>query len=312
MALLTGFDRLDSANNTFSDWLNKTNEIVDLVRDDIMTANSTVANTIGDARLLGTFIANTYYVVDELAGGNLHANGDPDTANLVITTNTTFSNTCSEVLIANDLRVQGTIYYELSATNFTDVIPTSNDCSSSLGNTENRWEAFLCDTDINGNLNVSGNTTLNNLEVTGNTNLSSLNFSGDFEVNNLTVTGTANIASLEVSGLTANGVAFIGNESSVTTSTPQVIDTFAKSQSKGFKYIIHGVNNDATSVFTLELMCGHNDTEMFFTRYGELSNQFNVTLVPEIQGPVVQLLATCPSASLANTHTFNILRIETR
>ena len=83
-------------------------------------------------------------------------------------------------------------------------------------------------------------------------------------------------------------------------------------KSKGFKYIIHGSNDDASSVFTLELMCGHNDIEMFFTRYGELTNNFSANLTPQIQANTVQLLATCPSANGSNTHTFNILRIETR
>ena len=306
MALLSGFDRIDSSNNSFSDWLNKTNEMIDLMRDDVITANSTIANTEGDARLIGAFIANTFHVATGLYGGNIYANGDFNSANLEVATNTHFANTCDEVHIENDLRVSGNLIYTISQANFTDIIP-ANDCIYSLGNTSNEWKGYLC------SLDVSANTTLLNLEVTGNTNLSNLTLSGDLSVANLEVIGTANIQSLEVAGLTANGVALIGNETSVTVSTPTVIDTFSKSQSKGFKYIIHGVNSgDSTSVFTLELMCGHNDTEIFFTRYGELTNNFEATLVPQIQGSAVQLLATCPSADANNVHTFNILRIETR
>jgi len=306
MALLSGFDRLDSDADSFSDWLNKTNEMIDLMRDDVITANSTIANTEGDARLIGAFVANTFHVANTVYGGNLYANGDFNSANLEVATNTHFANTCDEVHIENDLRVSGNLIYTIADTNFTNLIPANND-TYSVGNTSKQWaEGYFVD------LDVSANATILNLEVTGNTNIGDLTMN-DLSVANLEVTGTANIQSLEVSGLTANGVALVGNETSVSVSTPTVIDTFSKSQSKGFKYIIHGVNEgDASSVFTLELMCGHNDTEMFFTRYGELTNNFNATLVPQIQGSAIQLLATCADADANNVHTFNILRIETR
>lgn len=305
MALNTGFDRLTSNTDTFSDWLNKTNEMIDLMRDDVVTANSTIANTDGDARLHGAFIANTFHVVNTLHGGDLYANGDFNSANLVVSTNTYFANTCDEVHVQNDLRVSGNLIYTIAESNFTNLIPANNNLYS-VGNASTQWaEGYFVD------LNVSANATIVNLEVTGSTTIGDLTMT-DLSVANLEVTGTANIQSLEVSGLTANGVAFIGNETSVSVSTPTVIDSFDKSQSKGFKYIIHGSNDDASSVFTLELMCGHNDSEMFFTRYGELSNNFTANLTPQIQGGVVQLLATCASASGSNTHTFNILRIETR
>ena len=305
MALNTGFDRLTSNTDTFSDWLNKTNEMIDLMRDDVVTANSTIANTDGDARLHGAFIANTFHVVNTLHGGDLYANGDFNSANLVVSTNTYFANTCDEVHVQNDLRVSGNLIYTIAESNFTNLIPANNNLYS-VGNASTQWaEGYFVD------LNVSANATIVNLEVTGSTTVGDLSIS-DLSVANLEVTGTANIQSLEVSGLTANGVAFIGNETSVSVSTPTVIDSFDKSQSKGFKYIIHGSNDDASSVFTLELMCGHNDTEMFFTRYGELTNNFSANLTPQIQANTVQLLATCPSANGSNTHTFNILRIETR
>jgi len=300
MALLT-FVSLDSNADSFSDWLNKTNEMIDLMRDDVMTANSTIANTSGDARLLGTFIANTVHVVDTLSGGDFGA-----TANLVVSTNTNFANTCDEVHVENDLRVGGSLIYTIDSSNFTNLIPANNDVYS-VGNSSTQWaDGYFVD------LNVSANATIQNLEVTGNTTIGDLTMT-DLSVANLEVTGTANIQSLEVAGLVANGVAFIGNETSVSANTSTVIDSFAKTQSKGFKYIIHGVNeNDSTSVFTLELMCGHNGSEMFFTRYGEISNNFDATIVPEISGSNVRLLATCPDANGTDIHTFNILRIETR
>jgi hypothetical protein len=57
-----------SANNTFQVWLDKTNELVDLVKSDILTASFASANgdiTIGNATLHGDFTANTV-IADDL------------------------------------------------------------------------------------------------------------------------------------------------------------------------------------------------------------------------------------------------------
>jgi hypothetical protein len=306
MALNSGFENLDSSADSFSDWLNKTNEMITLMREDVLTANSTIANTSGDARLLGSFIANTVHIVNDLYGGDLYANGSINSSNLQISTNTYFANTCDEVHVQNDLRISGNLIYILDESNFENIIPSADD-TYTVGRANAQWQGYF------SNLTVGANTTMLNLEVTGNTNLSNLTLSGGLTTANLEVTGTADIQTLNLQELTANGFAMIGNETSVTVSTPTVIDSFDKTQSKGFKYIIHAVNSgDSSSVFTLELMCGHNGTQMFFTRYGELTNNFTATLVPQISGSNVQLVATCPNATVSNVHTFNILRIETR
>jgi hypothetical protein len=58
-----------SANNTFQVWLDKTNELVNLVQNDIVTASLASANgdiTIGNATLDGDFRANTITALDLL------------------------------------------------------------------------------------------------------------------------------------------------------------------------------------------------------------------------------------------------------
>ena len=77
MALHSGFTSLDANTDTFSDWLNKTNEISALIIGDntgaqtsIMTANSSKSWTYGDAVLSsgtnsnGEFFANIVSIVD--------------------------------------------------------------------------------------------------------------------------------------------------------------------------------------------------------------------------------------------------------
>ena len=88
------------------------------------------------------------------------------------------------------------------------------------------------------------------------------------------------------------------------------------SDSKGLKYIVQGERSDiSTAVYGVEIMLIHNGSSVFYTRYGEIDNQMNdVEITPAVaaNGTHVTLTASCPSASVANTHTFNIVRIETR
>ena len=55
-----------SANNTFQVWLDKTNEIVDLINNDVFTASALGDTTIGDATLVGTLSANNVIASDLL------------------------------------------------------------------------------------------------------------------------------------------------------------------------------------------------------------------------------------------------------
>lgn len=141
-----------------------------------------------------------------------------------------------------------------------------------------------------------------------------VSFAGTTEFVNIEVTGTANILSLEVSELVANGAALIGTEDTVTTTSATVIDSYPKAQSKGLKYIVQGQRSDlSTAIYGVEIMLVHNDTDVFFTRYGEIDNQMSdVVITPVANSTHINLQAVCDSASVANTHTFNIVRIETR
>ena len=65
---------------TFQNWLDKTNEMVDIMRDSALTASVSGDTTFGDATLVGEFAANNVIVHNELlvdyaesktAGGNI-------------------------------------------------------------------------------------------------------------------------------------------------------------------------------------------------------------------------------------------------
>jgi len=54
-----------TTTQTFQNWLDKTNEMVDLFRDQVVTATPTGDTTTGDATLLGEFTANTIIAYDD-------------------------------------------------------------------------------------------------------------------------------------------------------------------------------------------------------------------------------------------------------
>lgn len=125
MALLSGFDQLNTTSDTFSDWLNKTNELILMTRGDttgaqtsIMTANGLPGGslTYGNATLFGQFAANGVVVFNEgqSPSSNAYANGyygglrggtwDVGTNNfttdtLYITSNTTYTAEGVEVYV---------------------------------------------------------------------------------------------------------------------------------------------------------------------------------------------------------------------
>ena len=51
---------------TFQNWLDKTNEMVDIMRDSALTASVSGDTTVGDAALVGEFTANNVVVFNEL------------------------------------------------------------------------------------------------------------------------------------------------------------------------------------------------------------------------------------------------------
>lgn len=308
MALNTGFDSINATSNTFSDWLVRTNELSDLMRDDVVTANTSGAETSGDAILYGSLVANTIVAADEIRGGDYSNSG-----NLSISSNTAITGNLS---VTGDMSLTGTLTvpngnltYVIDSSNFEDLIPTTS--GDLLGNSSNRWDGYFTDIDASGDV-IADSLVVDSLTVSNTASLPSLSFTGETSFEDIVVTGNADIQSLVVSDLVTNTAAIIGTNDTVTSNAETVIDTFDKTQSKGFKYIIHGDNNDATSAYAIEINCSHNGTNVFFTRFGEVSNNFDATLEPQVNGANIDLVATCLSADGSNTHNFNIVRIETR
>jgi hypothetical protein len=125
MALLSGFNEIQPSTQTFSDWLNKTNELILITRGDttgaqtsMMTANGLPGGslTYGNATLFGQFAANAVVVFNDgrdpsinayanglyggLRGGTFDfSSNDFVSDTLYVTTNTTFTDETVEVYV---------------------------------------------------------------------------------------------------------------------------------------------------------------------------------------------------------------------
>jgi hypothetical protein len=324
MALITGFENLVAASSTFSDWLQRTNDMSTMMRGDIVTANSAVANTTGDVNLIGAFTSTTVSVAGSLQGGTVTTGtGALAKTVLTVTSNTLFNDACQLVTVNKDLTVSSNLHFDSTNTAFSNTVAGTHN-TFYIGNTTVEWAGgHFVNMDITSlantaYLNVIHTANTANLNVTNTANTANLNVTDTAGIVNLDVTDTAGIVNLGVTGnavvrdlIFPDGAIFTAN-ATVGVGTATTIDHFPKTNSKGFKYIIQGNNADSDSVFTLELMCGHNNTNIFFTRYGELSNDFNAVITPSINNANVELSVVCSGASGSNTHSFNIVRIETR
>lgn len=222
----------------------------------------------------------------------------------------------TNVIVEGNLSVNGSFDFTIDTSSLGDVLPTTT--GNDLGNTTNRWDGFFTNVTCDGYIYPTsngislGNTTnrwdgyFESLDVSANAS-----FGDDVLITgDLTISGNTDLNGLIVSSLIANNAALIGNVASVATNAVTVIDSFPKTQANAWKYIVGMTTNLATSIFVTEIICGHNDSFAYTSKYGEISVSANVTLSVDISGSDIQLSATCPNGSGANTHVFNVMRIE--
>lgn len=123
---------VDIITDTFEIWLLQTNQLLHSLSTEIITANSTVANTGNTdvprtAQLYGSFGANTIVVTDFMRGGNVVGGH----ANLLITTNTIVSNTNSTTLLFQV--ANATLSSNVTVNSFRTGIFTGNSIAMSVG-----------------------------------------------------------------------------------------------------------------------------------------------------------------------------------
>lgn len=109
---------INTASDTFGDLVDKVNEIALVITNDVITANSTTANTNGNTQLIGTFGANTLVATNGIRGGNVSTS-----ANLVISSNVTIQ---GQLTLTQSITQNTSIIGDLTITSRTTTITNTN------------------------------------------------------------------------------------------------------------------------------------------------------------------------------------------
>lgn len=242
---------INVTTDTFQSWVNKTNELLYALETEIVTANSTIANTGTDiqprkARINGTFGANTIVAANELRGGNV---GDNQGGLLTITSNTVFGgNSTVNATFAN---CQANLYVNNSIINLNSSTVSINGSVMTI-DIVNGLTISANLVQINANtLNLNANTTISRLTVTGNTT-----FVGEVFFSNAS-TNFANYTQVCVTNTN------IGSD----TSNPTLVMSFDKTVYSTAKITSQAVSTAGNTQIS-EILIAHNGTTPVLTVYG--------------------------------------------
>lgn len=95
---------VDVTTDTFNNWLTRTNQIATAMSTEVVTANSTMSNTSGNAYVNGSIVANSFVVTTNIRGGSL-SGSTVTSANLNVNSAVVLSN----VLYADSANIAGGI-----------------------------------------------------------------------------------------------------------------------------------------------------------------------------------------------------------
>jgi len=194
---------VNQTTDTFLDWLDKTNQVLDNLSTKIITteANTTGGVTSGNAVVNGVFSANVFSVVTGIRGGSV------DSSNvLYVVSNTAFTNATSNVFVLT--------------TNATTSTLISNVATVNINSTNTNFNTGVLT--ISANVNTTSNlVTLNNniTNVAGNTFV--ITSTNTLIYSSLTVNNSVSVVN------TANLVIRGGNTTFISNATFSTVATFS-------------------------------------------------------------------------------------
>lgn len=272
---------INTASDTFQNWVDRTNDIITLIDTEAITANSAGALTTGNGFVNGVFGSNTL-VATFVRGGNVTTNSvltfQTNTAfnanvlisqQLAVTNTVAFSNTLSvtgNATFSNTLAVTGAVTFSNTATiaglaNAAGGIntTTANATSINVGANVNLTTSYL-------NIgNSSVNVVINSTSIV----------TGSVTVNSsMIVVGGSNVATVAaLSGLgISNTITFTGTSS-------QVMDSISLSSTRSVEYLISANNNTANAYQVSKILVIHDGTTAYVTEYGTMYTNTSVVSI---------------------------------
>ena len=231
---------VDIIQDTFENWLLLTNELLNSLSTEIITANTTYSNTGNssvqrNAQLFGNFGANTIVITNELRGGNINSGY----ATLAITSNVSISSATATFTISN-------------TSSLSYITPIGSYFGNGTSNSSLTSTAIILQTSATVNTNISAS----QFQLSNSTNTATITpisfVTGLFTGNTTAVSVGANVVvnstSIYVGNSTVNSVFTqsqlqISNSSSVLTLNPTSIITgnsTVNNQSNSTQIIIQG------------------------------------------------------------------------
>jgi hypothetical protein len=283
---------------TFGTWLQRTNDICNIITRNVVTVDVTTAGSLstGNGFVNGSFGAITLFAND--VSGNVIINSSSistswglginssslalkDGSLIIFTANASglFTNndlniTGGDLIVSGNLVVSGNLQTVGETTGNGNYTPISN--SFSLGNTTNRWIVWSTDTAVSGNLYI-GNSSVNNV-----INSTSMIISNSTTSLLLTLP-TSTQKNDGQYYLNANGSwvfltssLLYSNSYTINNISTQTVDYYSMSTHKGAKYIVSVIDNNANNKYFTELLTTHDTNSGYITEYGMITTNSNI------------------------------------
>lgn len=269
---------INTASDTFQNWVDRTNDIINLIDTEVVTANTAGALTSGKGFVNGYFGANTL-VATNIKGGNV-------TTNSVITfqTNTTFS---ANVLISERLVVTNSVSFSntLAVTGNTTLSNTLTIVG--LANASGGLNTTTANTtSINVGANI--NLTTSTLNI-GNTSINVFSNSSMIQIVGSNVVTESRLSNF----VTQNTVTFTGTAS-------QILDSLTIASTRSAEYIISAKDNVVNAYQISKILVIHDGTTAYVTEYGTMDTNNSVVSI-SAGANLTHMFVNCTPASINST-----------
>lgn len=282
---------VNPTTDNFSVWLTLTNQLASAMTNEILTANSTLGSTTGNAYLNGVFSANTLVANTGLRGGN-----NTVASTLSITSDLSVSNTATitGLLTSNNINAQTVNATSVAVGANVTVSTSSVKVGNSTVNTAVLSTSVTTPVLSTANVSCSGNVVTSGLSSTTGTVVT---LSSNTLVSNSV---TSNVISTAAGYITSN-------TTTVATVTQTVVDSYPKTSNYFTKWLVSMQSGTGDAVYVCELLMARDSTDAtYLTKYGEIYNTAILgTFDTVINGANVELKVT---ASNTASYTVRVTR----
>ena len=296
--------------DTFTNWIAKTNQIINLTNTDVVTTSANTAGdtTTGNGFVIGIFGARNL-VANTIGGGNVSISNTltvvsntnfvagqvNSTANIYFNTANVYSNTTS-------FSVVGNTYVITTGT-------TNNTISYTTNGSFSTFNVTADNTVINSTITFNGNATFSNI-ATFNSNTF---FNANTVANSINVSGNATFSAnvLYNNYLINNSLNYINGGTYSFSGTSQVaIDSVAIATYRSVEYTLQFTDTASGSYHITKVILYHDGTNAYSVEYAQMYNNLNLaSITADINTGNLRLLVTPANSTTTVKFTRSLLTV---